>query len=69
MTKLATASNIKAFLKLNDSISKLQELFMVIYQVRCNLEHGQKSPRRDRDIQLCQSASPIVARIVEMCVQ
>src|SRR5258708_39692070 len=62
-----TALNIDSFNAAPDSLTKLQELFMVIYQVRCNLEHGQKSPSRDRDVRLCQAASPIVADIVELC--
>ena len=59
-----TSANIQAFNAATDSLAKLQEVFMVIYQVRCNLEHGQKSPSRERDIQLCQAASPLVAHIV-----
>lgn len=62
-----TMPNIQAFHAAMDSLTRLQELFMVIYQVRCNLEHGQKSPRRERDIQLCQSAFPIVADVVKLC--
>ena len=59
-----TAGNIQAFNNENNPLVKLQEVFMVIYQVRCNLEHGQKSPNRDRDIQLCQNASPLVGNII-----
>lgn len=61
-----TAGNIQAFNNVNSQLSKLKEVLMVIYQVRCNLEHGQKSPNRDRDIQLCQAASPLVAYIVAL---
>jgi Apea-like HEPN len=60
-----TTPNIQAFNIAVDSVTKLQELFMVIYQVRCNLEHGQKSPRRERDIQLCKLASPFVAEVLD----
>jgi hypothetical protein len=59
-----TMQNIQAFGMAVDSLAKLKELFMVIYQVRCNLEHGQKSPSIDRDIMLCQSAAPLVAYVV-----
>ncbi len=59
-----TTLNVQAFNTAPDSLTKLQELFMVIYQVRCNLEHGQKSPNRERDIQLCRSASALVADVV-----
>jgi hypothetical protein len=59
-----TAGDIQAFNTENNPLVKLQEVFMVIYQVRCNLEHGQKSPNRDRDIKLCQNASPLVGNII-----
>ncbi len=44
-----TAGHIELFNSAVNSSVKLQEVVMVIYQVRCNLEHGQKSPSRDRD--------------------
>jgi len=59
-----TAQNIQAFNVASDSLTKLQELFMVAYQVRCNLEHGEKLPSSERDIRLCQSAYPLVANVV-----
>jgi hypothetical protein len=62
-----TKPNIKAFHAGTASLGRLQELFMIIYQVRCNLEHGQKSPKRKRDIELCQYAGPIVAAVVKLC--
>lgn len=60
-----TAQHIEAFQLGDTYLDKLKELFMIIYQVRCNLEHGQKSPSRDRDVELCRSARPIVEWIVE----
>lgn len=60
-----TANHIQAFQVVDTSLGKLKELFMIIYQVRCNLEHGQKSPSRDRDVELCRSARPLVERVVE----
>lgn len=59
-----TTEHIQAFNAANNSLDKLQEIFMIIYQVRCNLEHGQKSPTRERDIQLCQCAHPFVAKVI-----
>jgi hypothetical protein len=59
-----TATNILAFNTATISLAKLQEVFMVIYQVRCNLEHVQKSPSSDRDVRLCQCASRLVAHVV-----
>lgn len=63
-----TGSNIRAYHNTANPIEKLSELFMVIYQVRCNLEHGQKSPNNTRDNELCRCASTIVARIVSIYV-
>ena len=60
-----TTPNIEAFKAATDSLVKLQELFLVIYQVRCNLEHGQKSPNRERDVRLCESAAPLVAYVID----
>ena len=52
--------------KTSDSnTEKLKALFTIIYQIRCNLEHGQKSPSRERDVELCNSAWPLVAEIVD----
>ena len=59
-----TSQNIQTFHATTDPIENVVELFLVIYQVRCNLEHGQKSPDRARDAELCSSASPIVANVV-----
>ena len=60
-----TTPSIEAYTDSSSDIEKLKELFNIIYQVRCNLEHGQKSPNRDRDIELCASAWPLVAEIVD----
>lgn len=55
-----TASNQK---------EKLIALFMIIYQVRCNLEHGDKSPTATRDLALCKASAVFVAAVVERCAQ
>lgn len=60
-----TSPNIQAFNIAADAQAKLSELFMVIYQVRCNLEHGQKSPSRDRDVRLCACAAPVISYVLE----
>ena len=60
-----TAPSIKAYEGTSSFTEKLIELFIIIYQVRCNLEHGQKSPSRERDVQLCTSAWPLVAEVVD----
>lgn len=61
-----TSTNIQAFNATADAKAKLSELFMVIYQVRCNLEHGQKSPSRDRDVCLCTCAAPLISCVLEL---
>lgn len=60
-----TASYIEAYNRATEEKIKLEEVFMVIYQVRCNLEHGQKSPTTERDIKLCESAALLIAELVE----
>lgn len=59
-----TSENISAFYATDNSLDKLQQLFMIIYQVRCNLVHGQKSPSRKRDLDLCKSATPILKDVL-----
>jgi hypothetical protein len=60
-----TARYMREFDQTRNSLDKLVALFMVIYQVRCNFEHGQKSPSRDRDALLCRASCPIVAAVVD----
>jgi hypothetical protein len=60
-----TALHIEAFNNVADPKAKVSELFMVIYQVRCNLEHGQKSPNSDRDVRLCECAAPVISYVLE----
>lgn len=60
-----TTAYIVAFQGADDPLEKLVNVFMVIYQVRCNLIHGDKSPARDRDVQLCAYSAPVVAAVVE----
>jgi hypothetical protein len=47
------------------AITKLKSILMVVYQVRCNLMHGQKSPSRERDVDLCKHSWPFVAELVD----
>ena len=61
-----TLDCIEEFKSAGSSLKRLQQLFRVIYQVRCNLEHGQKSPTDDRDVRLCQAAGPVVADVVRI---
>ncbi|MGL5486860.1 MAG: hypothetical protein ACRDC6_11305 [Shewanella sp.] len=60
-----TAESINEFNISGSNLEKLQALFKIIYQVRCNLEHGQKSPTRERDIKLCSSSWSLVAEVVD----
>jgi hypothetical protein len=64
-----TQGDIDAFASSESSIEKLKALFMIIYQVRCNLEHGQKSPSRERDVVLCVHSSDIGTKVLEKCTQ
>lgn len=60
-----TASSISSYNNAGSYLEQLLTLFSIIYQVRCNLEHGQKSPTRERDIELCSSSWPLVAEVVD----
>jgi len=62
-----TQPRIDEFHNADDHLSKLVALFLIIYQVRCNLEHGQKSPNRARDMQLCANASCVLQDVLERC--
>jgi len=62
----STAPNITAFKAASNPLVKLKEVVMLIYQVRCNLEHGQKSPSRERDVLLCHYAARIIAALIDM---
>lgn len=60
-----TEKSINEYITSGSNLEKLKAIFKIIYQVRCNLEHGQKSPTRKRDIELCCSSWPLVAEVVE----
>ena len=62
-----TQSDIDLFETSESRLRKLEAVFMVIYQVRCNLEHGQKSPSRERDNTLCIHSSSIVTKVLNKC--
>jgi len=64
-----TAAAIAAVKASHDAQVKLCELFTIIYQVRCNLEHGQKSPTVERDVRLCECSAPFVAAVVANSIQ
>lgn len=55
-----TTQNITSFLNSTTNIEKIKQILIIIYQVRCNVMHGDKSPTRDRDIQLCESSAKIL---------
>ncbi|ECY3521700.1 hypothetical protein H9V85_004519 [Salmonella enterica subsp. enterica serovar Louisiana] len=55
-----TAIHIQNFKNGENNIEKLKSIFMIIYQIRCNFEHGQKSPSRERDISLCKNSLPLL---------
>lgn len=61
-----TVRNITAFSATSNALIKLKEVVLVVYQVRCNLEHGQKSPNRERDVLLCSNAAPIIEELIKM---
>ncbi len=60
-----TGKYIKRYRTSSTNQERIVALFLIVYQVRCNLEHGQKSPNQDRDIKLCSSSWPLVAEVVD----
>jgi hypothetical protein len=44
--------------------AKLEQLLRTIYQVRCNLFHGEKSPQSFRDRDLVFASDRILARFI-----
>jgi hypothetical protein len=53
----------------NSKEERLLSLFMMLYSVRCNLFHGQKSPDSLRDLELVRSGAAIVMGAVEMLLE
>jgi hypothetical protein len=64
-----TSQHIETFGTAASAIEKLVAVFMVIYQIRCNFEHGQKSPSQVRDQLLCKAACPFISGVVRHVVQ
>jgi hypothetical protein len=61
----SSQKDLNTFKSSTCAIIKLKSILMVIYQVRCNLMHGQKSPSRKRDVILCKHSWPFVAELVD----
>ena len=59
-----TQVDIDSYRDSDKAIDKLKSIFMIVYQVRCNLIHGQKSPSRNRDVELCANSFGIVSDVV-----
>ncbi len=49
-------------------VDKIKSLFMIIYQIRCNLEHGGKSPIVERYKKLREVSAPIISKIIEYVI-
>lgn len=48
----------------NNKLDRIIVLFMYIYQVRCNLFHGNKTPTPKRDWRLVESSSQILGTVL-----
>ena len=57
-----TSEQCAQFRDTQSSVEKLSAIMLIAYSVRCNLEHGQKSPDRKRDRALCHNAAIIVEK-------
>ena len=63
-TGRSTAENVADFSTAENNLRKLVQLVIIIYQIRCNFEHGQKSPKNIRDVELCGFAAEIISEII-----
>jgi len=63
-----TQGHVDAYTGSENPIDKLKSIFMIIYQIRCNLIHGQKSPSRERDVELCNNSCGILSAVIELCL-
>ena len=52
----------------NLKCGKVEGLLMTLYQVRCNLFHGAKSLRNDRDIELVKASAKILEEYMRVIV-
>ena len=55
---------INAFRSSKDAVEKLKSILLIAYQVRCNLVHGQKSPDRNRDRNLCECSGAVLSTVL-----
>ena len=63
-----TQEHVELFNRSDCFVEKLKSIFMIIYQVRCNLIHGDKSPTRERDLELCANSVGLVCDVVKACI-
>jgi hypothetical protein len=68
MSGRSTEYEIDEFESSSDPVKRISKVFRVIYQVRCNLEHGDKLPSNHRDVKLVASSLPIVKSILEFAL-
>lgn len=54
--------------EIND-INNLEEVMLCVYQVRCNLFHGGKTPEDSRDKEVVEAAYTIVGTLIEPFIQ
>jgi hypothetical protein len=59
-----TAINVATFEGASTALEKLKQVFLIIYQVRCNLEHGKKSPSWQRDSDLVLSSAQVLRAVL-----
>jgi hypothetical protein len=50
-------------------INNLEEVMLCVYQVRCNLFHGGKTPENPRDTEVVEAAYRIVGTLIEPFIQ
>ncbi len=48
---------------------RMEALFLTIYQVRCNMFHGSKTPEPERDYQLVDSSQKILEKVLRKLIE
>lgn len=63
-----TSNEMQRYQSASTDLEKLDAVMMVVYMVRCNLQHGHKVPDSERDQKLCVAAGTMVAAVTTSCL-
>lgn len=63
-----TSNEMQRYQSASTDLEKLDAVMMVVYMVRCNLQHGHKVPDSERDQKLCVAAGTMVVAVTTSCL-